>query len=298
MDTMVESDLGAEVTAAGMAVPAEPEAGALTGGQGSTHRREGETPFLTLAGFSGPLEHLLVLAWAQKIDLSALSLHALLDQLTTAIQQAPASVPLGQKGDWVVMAAWLVQLRARLLLPADPAAQQDAATEVGQLRDRLVALRETQALAGWLERRPQLGCDVFARSHPPSRAQSPEIFGVSVETAAVVDVIEFLWASLALFDDEPLPDMANVYRPPPPPLYTVAAARERILRRLTESPDGAPLDRLLPDMPDSNEVEALSRLRRRSAWSSTFTASLELARQGDVVLAQARDFESIHVMPA
>jgi segregation and condensation protein A len=129
-------------------------------------------------------------------------------------------------------------------------------------------------------------------------SQSPEIFGVSVETAGVVDVIEFLWASLALFDDEPLPDMANVYRPPPPPLYTVAAARERILRRLAAIPDGAPLDRFLPDMPDSNEVEAPSRLRRRSAWSSTFTASLELARQGDVVLAQARDFESIHVMPA
>jgi segregation and condensation protein A len=61
------------------------------------------------------------------------------------LQQTPAVVPLGQKGDWVVMAAWPVQLRMRLLLPADPTAQQDAAAEAGQLRDRLVALQEIQA---------------------------------------------------------------------------------------------------------------------------------------------------------
>jgi chromatin segregation and condensation protein Rec8/ScpA/Scc1 (kleisin family) len=36
-------------------------------------------------------------------------------------------------------------------------------------------------------------------------------------------------------------------------------------------------------------------LRLRSAWSSTFIAGLELAKQGDVVLGQGEDFEAIHV---
>ena len=69
------------------------------------------------------------------------------------------------------MAAWLVQLRARLLLPADAPARQDAAAQADQLRERLVALQAMQALAGWLARRPQLGRDVFARGRP-------EVFGV------------------------------------------------------------------------------------------------------------------------
>jgi hypothetical protein len=43
------------------------------------------------------------------------------------------------------MAAWLVQLRTRLLLPADASGQQEAATEADQLRGRLVAL-EVSAL--------------------------------------------------------------------------------------------------------------------------------------------------------
>jgi segregation and condensation protein A len=257
----------------------------------------GGSPALTLDGFAGPLDHLLALARAQKIDLAALSLVTLLDQLTAALRQAPASVPLGQKGIWVVMAAWLVQLRARLLLPADPAAQQDAAAEADQLRDRLVGLEETQALVGWLERRPQLGHDVFVRGHPPSHAQSSEVFGVSADAAQAIDVIEFLWASLALFDDDAgEPDTTSVYRPPlRHELHTVADARERILRQLAELPEGGPLEQFLPKPPEAAEGGLRQALRQRSAWSSTFIASLELVRQGEAALQQEKGFTAINV---
>ena len=66
------------------------------------------------------------------------------EQLAAALRQA--TVPLGQKGDWVVMAAWLLQLRTRLLLPMAEA-QQEADVEAEQLRGRLVALEAAQALA-------------------------------------------------------------------------------------------------------------------------------------------------------
>jgi chromatin segregation and condensation protein Rec8/ScpA/Scc1 (kleisin family) len=69
-----------------------------------------------------------------------------------ALRQTSGKIPLGQKkGDWVVMAAWLVQLCARLLLPADAPA---STAEADAFRGQLVALEEIQALAGWLERRP------------------------------------------------------------------------------------------------------------------------------------------------
>ena len=249
---------------------------------------EAGSPALTLDGFSGPLDHLLALARAQRVDMSRISVAALVDQLDAALRQAPATMSLGQKGDWVVMAAWLVQLRARRLLPADASAQQDAAADVDQLRGRLVALDDIQALAGWLERRPQLGHDVFARGQP-------ELFGVSIEAGPAIDVIEFLWASLALFDDEPQADTATVYRPVRFDLYTVADARERILRRLADVPGGAPLEQLLPDPDILLEPARRSPLRRRSAWSSTFAASLELARQGDARLRQEEAFAAIHV---
>jgi segregation and condensation protein A len=252
---------------------------------------EGGSPHLVLDGFAGPLDHLLTLARAQKIDLSRISLGALVDQLVAALRQAPAKMPLGQKGDWVVMAAWLVQLRARLLLPADAPAQQEAAAEAGVFRSRLVALEEIQALAGWLERRPQRGHDVFGRGRP-------ELFGVSVEAGQAVDVVEFLWASLALFDDDTAAaDTATVYQARPFELYAVAEARDRILRLLAEAPEGASLEQFLPEPAGISESEAREKLRRRSAWSSTFIAGLELAKQGAVLLGQGEDFEAIHVAP-
>ena len=123
-------------------------------------------PYLALDGFSGPLDRLLALARAHAVDLASLSLTDLVAQLAAALRDAAPTTPLGQKADWVVMAAGLLQLRSLLLLPADAPARQQAEAAADQLRDRLVALRAMQALAGWLERRPQLGRDVFARGRP------------------------------------------------------------------------------------------------------------------------------------
>jgi segregation and condensation protein A len=252
---------------------AEPEAG------------EGGSPSLTLDGYSGPLDHLLALARSQKIDLAEISLAALIDQLVAALRQAPVTTPLGQKADWVVMAAWLLQLRSRLLLPADAPAQQDAAQEASRFRGRLVALQDMQALAFWLEIRPQLGHDIFARG-------APEIFGIAVEAGQTIDVIEFLWASLALFDDAP--ETAVRYWPRPFAPYAVAEARDRILRLLAGMPGGGQLEQFLPDLP-ADDREPWRELRRRSARASTFIASLELAKQGHVALAQEDTWTVIEV---
>ena len=190
------------------------------------------TPLLDLDGFSGPLERLLTLARAHEIDLARLSLVALVDQLAAALHAAPAA-PLSHKGNWVVMTAWLVELRSRLPLPADPATQQNAEAEAIELRGRLVGLQAMQALAQWLEDRAQLGRDVFARGQP-------ERVGLSVETDHEADVVEFLWASLALFDDaSDGPETAAIDRPRWFELYPLAETRARILRLLAASPGTA-----------------------------------------------------------
>jgi hypothetical protein len=128
-----------------------------------------------------------------------------------------------------------------------------------------------------------------------SRAVWPELFGVAVDAGPAIDVTEFLWTSLALFDDEELPDTTTAYWPAPLALHRVAQARERIVRRLNEMPDGAPLAELLPvEAPDTGDASRRALLRR-SGWAATFVASLELAKQGEEVLGQGDDFEPIHV---
>ena len=132
-----------------------------------------ETPRVALAGFEGSLALLVDLARTRQIDLNQLPVADVVDQLMVALQEA--MIPLGQKGDWVVLAAWLLLLRSRLLLPVETPEQPDAADMADQLRDRLVAVQAAQALAAWLDQRPQLGHDLFARGQP-------ELFGRRART--------------------------------------------------------------------------------------------------------------------
>jgi segregation and condensation protein A len=267
--------------------------------------RAGEgAPFLDLDGYSGPLDQLLVLARAHEIDLTRLPLVALVDQLAAALEHAPLATPLSQKGDWVVMTAWLLQLRSRLLLPADPGVQPQAEAQAVELRDRLVDLQAMQALARWLDDRPQLSRDVFARGQPEDFAAAlvAESDRGPIEHVrwGPVDVVEFLWASLALFDEvEDAVDTAAVYQPRRRHWYSVVAARARILALLAQAPEGGRLEQFLPDVAEAAMTDEGIRTRVRPglAWGCTFVASLELAKQGDLTLAQEGLFAPIHVRP-
>ena len=252
-------------------------------------------PMLHLEGFDGPMDLLLDLAERQKINLGRMSVLALAEQFVDAMAKFGDRVPLERRADWLVMATRLVLLRARLLFPETPEvaakAERDAATELRRLDD-LAGLR---AAAAWLGARPVLGQEVFARG-------APDQLGVWLETDHGVDVVAFLWASLALFEDD-ADDVETEarYRPAPPALYTVAEARARILQILGEGSDGAALERFLPKAPDTDMAPGegdnppLRRLRLSSAWATTFSASLELAKHGDVVLAQAEMFGAVHL---
>ena len=145
-----------------------------------------------------------------------------------------------------------------------------------------------QAAARWLDERPRLGRDVFPRGRP-------ELMGIGTATLHQVDVVEFLWASLALLDDDLTPPgTAQSCRPAWRDLHAVADARDRILRRMAGQTSPCPLDQLLPDAPGPDTPHEVG-LRGRSGWTSTFVASLEPAKQGDVMLEQDEAFSPIQV---
>lgn len=253
---------------------------------------EGDGPTLSLPAFSGSLALLLSLVRTQQIDLAGLPLPALLDQLSLALCRAGSATSLGEQGSWLVMASWLVLLRSRLLLPADTAAQLAAEGDLEQLRDRLLDLRSAQALASWLEARPQLGQEVFPRGQP-------EQIGSLSQSRHEVDVVAFLWACLARFDDGTVDaDTTEIYIPPWHGLHSARAARHRILRLLPLAPDGGALSGFLPPAPIENATETQVALLRRSAWSSSLVASLELNRQGIIELQQEEGFGDILIRSA
>ena len=112
---------------------------------------------LRLDGFEGPLDLLLELARAQKVDLERISILSLVDQFLAVVEQA-RRVRLEIAADWLVMAAWLAWLKSRLLLPPEEAGpEEDAEALAVALADRLRELERMRAAAAWVNWRKQLG---------------------------------------------------------------------------------------------------------------------------------------------
>jgi segregation and condensation protein A len=241
---------------------------------------------------------LLALARAQRIDLQRIALPDLLGQLAPALHQA---APLAERGGWLVMAAWVVLLRSRLLLHDGQTVEIEvparADRHARRLRAQLLGLQQVQAVAAWLDRQPQLGRDVFGRGNQG-------IGPYAGDPGCAVDVAGFLWATLNLLDGQGARTAAAAYAPQRPVLHSIGDARARILLLLETSPQPLPLARLLPEA-GSGEGTAPARagappppgnaLLRRSGWASAFAASLELAKQGQVTLTQDEAFAPILV---
>ena len=240
-------------------------------------------PVLSVEGFAGPLDWLLELARAKKLDLAKLSIAALIEAFVTAMQAGLAgrdTARISHWAVWTVMAATLTELWSRLLLPANSPEAKAAQAEAEALRQQLLNRARMRSAADWLERRPQLGRDVFARGRPE----------LHLGGGGAGDLTELLRACLVALR---VPDaVAEIYRPRPPPLWRVPDALARLDTLLGELPDGSPLAAFLPAIGGADPGRTL---RCRAAVSSTLIAGLERARDGALTLDQAAEWTPILV---
>jgi segregation and condensation protein A len=237
---------------------------------------ETDSLVLRLEGFEGPLDLLLDLARAQKVDLAKISILALVEQYLAVIEDA-RRVRLELAADWLVMAAWLAWLKSRLLLP-DGADADDGELAADVLATRLRDLSAIRAAAIWLADRPQLGRDVFARGAPEDHTEIDR-------SRLVLDLSSLVRSYLQAMRRRA---GARRYQPRPLTLWSVKDALQRLGLMLGSVPDWASLDAFLPDMLGGV-------LERRAALSSTLLAGLELARSGALRMRQEHVFGPILV---
>lgn len=240
---------------------------------------------LQLPGWDGSLDLLLAQARAQRIDLAQVPVSELLVQLEARLLAAITgnTVPLPQLAGWLVTAATLLALRARLLVPDMPGEDAAAAQGAAVLQQALLERAVMQRAATWLEQRQQLGRDVFARGAPEPLADAPP----------ATDLTELLRACLGLLE-APVRGR-QVYRPSPPPLWRVPEALAHLRRLLPGlAGEGTTLLDLVPPEGDSGSTP----LQHRAALASTLLAGLELSRDGALALDQQDAFGPIQVEPA
>lgn len=234
-----------------------------------------DTLILHLDGFEGPMDLLLNLARAQKVDLAKISILSLVDQYLAVIADA-RKYSLELTADWLLMAAWLTWLKSRLLLPAPSDDLEDAETIAAALAERLAELSAMRKLSAWLGRRPILGDDVFARGMPESH-QAYDTSGVVIEPGVFVRAYLRAMRRGA---------KTSSYAPKALNFWTLQAALHSMTQHVQRQFSWTNLDAFLPSTP-FNETE------RRAAVASTLMAGLELAKSGAVRIRQEEAFGPI-----
>ena len=244
--------------------------------------RSDAAPVLAVDGFAGPLDWLLEMVRAKKIDLARLSIAALIEAFADAMTAALAdrhAVRIEHWAAWTVMAASLTELWSRLLLPPDAPEARAAAAEAEALRRQLLERARMREAAVWLERRPQLGHAVFARG-----------MAAATPSGHAGDVTDLLRACLIALRVPAA--QADDVRRRPPRLWQVTEAIARMRRLLELVPEGGELGGFLPKLSGADTDGAL---RCRAAIASTLVAGLELARAGTVALDQDAAWTAIRV---
>lgn len=235
-----------------------------------------EALIIEVDGFEGPLDLLLALARNQKVDIAKISVLQLADQYL-AFMESARSRRLELAADYLVMAAWLIYFKSRLVLPQAQTGPGPGADEMAAaLRWRLQRLQAMRDSVVRLMARDRLGRDVFARGAPePVRV---------IRTRKQIDT---LYELLTAYSQQRIRVLGHrVLEVVRAPILLIEEARARIERVLGTIPNWSLLTRFLPPGWGTGE-------RRRTALASTFLAALELTRDGRLEIRQMAPFGEI-----
>ena len=244
----------------------------------ATDRADSEPALVVdVDGFEGPLDLLLSLARSQKIDITRISILALAEQYLTYIEKIRL-LRLELAADYLVMAAWLAYQKSRLLLPDEksgdePTGEELAAALAFRLR-RLEAMRDAAARLATANR---LGRDVFVRGKP-----EPVVINRKSEYSAT------LYDLLSAYAAQRQQKAISVVHVRQRQVWSLQEAREVLIRMIGKIAEWTPLQAFLSPYLVSKEMRA-------TVTASSFSASLELVREGRVDLRQTAPFAPLYL---
>lgn len=228
-------------------------------------------------GFEGPLDLLLELSRRQKVDLAKISILALAEQYLDFIEEV-RKLRIELAADYLVMAAWLAFLKSKLLLP-EPEEEDGLSGEemAAQLAFRLKRLEAMREAGKKIVNRNRLGRDFFARG-------IPEAIVVDKRKEFSATLYDLLTAYAAQRQRQSVSTVTIAKRQ----VWSLQDAREILIKFVGELKDWTQLDGfLLQYLPDPK--------MRVSVLASSFAASLELVREGKLVIQQEAAFAPLFV---
>lgn len=233
---------------------------------------------IDLDGFEGPLDLLLGLSRARKIDITKLSIAELATQYIEYINNIKQH-RLEIAADYLVMAAWLVYLKSKLLLPSDEVVGEEPSGDLlaAQLAFRLKRLEAMRLKGQELMVRPQLGQEFFGPG-------ASEGFAVVSSHKYKADLYDLLKAYVV----QRQRIVQSGYKVKRREVWSIKKARSRLSSLLGISIDWAPINDLINSFMNGE-------ITSKTTVASTFGATLEMARDGLIEIKQGAHFEPLYV---
>jgi segregation and condensation protein A len=239
-----------------------------------------EALIVSLEGFEGPLDLLLLMARTQKVDLAKVSVLSLVEQYLAFVERA-LKLRLELAADYLVMAAWLAFLKSKLLLPKEPGKEEEQATGeelAARLAFRLMRLDAMRTAAGQLMTRYRLGRDV----HPRGSPEGVRTIRVRKYTAMIFDLLK-------AYADQRKRTVKRVHVVPRRTVWSIKEARTRLEAMLGERADEwVQMEAFLKQYGAVPDIA-------RTARASSFGATLEMAREGLIELSQTGPYAPIYL---
>ncbi len=227
--------------------------------------------------FEGPLDLLLYLIKKDDIEICDIPIATVTEQYLEYIQMMKL-LDLEVVGDFLVMAATLMQIKSRMLLPPDPLAKpEDQVDPRDELVRRLEEYQKFKEIAEQLKTKESFRQDLFHRL--VDEAKMNEIKEDAQEIlfeASLFDLINALSGALRHVPQKQTYQITQEE-------FTVEGKIHTILH-------------LLLEQPRFTLVELFSKASSKVEMICTFVAILELIRLKEIVAVQRRQFDDIEVI--
>lgn len=231
-----------------------------------------------LSQFEGPLDMLLFLIGKAKINIREIFVSVVTDQYIQSIQNAP-DLDMDDASDFLAMAATLLEIKSRALLPLPPKTDEEEDPEQALIRqlEEYAAFKEISQNMQNFERTAALMFQKLPEEYPLP-PPTLELSGLTL--TGLLEAFARVLARTPREEDEGITDRSQrIIRDE----HTVPMCMAQILRRLKHG--SITFQSLLSDSPTREEVVSL------------FLALLELLRLGKTTVTQDSVYGELLLSP-
>lgn len=230
---------------------------------------------ITLPLYEGPLDLLLDLIRKQKLDIYDIPIAEVTSQYLEFVRLLEAmkdEMNVDYVAEFLPMAAQLIYIKSRMLLPLDPDAEEDEDPRA-ELVQRLLEYEKFRNAAGMLHQRELVEKAAWTR---PGRLDleagdlEPEV------TATLYDMLTVFSDVLKRLEERPSMDVTREE-------FSVEQMARFVMQQLERAPNGLAF------------TDLMSQFRTRGAIIAAFLALLELARLNTLRIGQKTACGDIHL---